>query len=462
MAQGCPVVEASASSSAPRAAARKRVAVLGGGLLGMVLALRLSQQGFAVSVLEAAPAPGGLADAQTIGGYPWDRFYHVVLMSDLNTRALVDELSLTGRLRWGRTRTGFFSDGRLHSMSNTLEFLRFPPLNLIQKLRLGGTIFLASRLKDVRPLERELAVDWLGRWSGARVLERIWLPLLRSKLGENYRIASAAFIWAIIARMYAARRSGLKEEMFGYLDGGYAAVLAALSDRLRESGVNVLGGMPAERITDHGDNVEVELSDGGSLSFDRLVATVPTPEVARLFPQLQAGERERLEAVKYQGIVCGTMLTRTPLSPYYVTNITDPGIALTGVIEMTALVDRDRFGGNALVYLPRYLAQDDPAWAQSDEAFRQQAFESLTRMYPHFRTDDVIDFKVARARHVLAISTLDYTAKAMPPMVTSLPNVSLINSAQIAQGTLNVNETLGVVGDRLTDLVARLHQEPVR
>jgi hypothetical protein len=50
----------------------------------------------------------------------------------------------------------------------------------------------------------------------------------------------------------------------------------------------------------------------------------------------------------------------------------------------------------------------------------------------------------------------------MPPMVTSLPNVSLINSAQIAQGTLNVNETLGVVGDRLTDLVARLHQEPVR
>ena len=34
------------------------------------------------------------------------------------------------------------------------------------------------------------------------------------------------------ARMYAARRSGLKEEMFGYLDGGYGAVLAALSQRL--------------------------------------------------------------------------------------------------------------------------------------------------------------------------------------------------------------------------------------
>ena len=35
----------------------------------------------------------------------------------------------------------------------------------------------------------------------------------------------AAFIWATIARMYAARRSGLKEERFGYVPGGYARVL---------------------------------------------------------------------------------------------------------------------------------------------------------------------------------------------------------------------------------------------
>ena len=77
-------------------------------------------------------------------------------------------------------------------------------------------------------------------------------------------------------------------------------------------------------------------------------------------------------------------------------------------------------------------------------------------MSPHFRAEDVIDFKVARARHVLAISTLDYTARAMPPMLTSLRNVSLLNSAQIAQGTLNVNETLGVVSERLDDLVRHL------
>jgi len=433
-----------------------RIGIVGGGLLGMVLALRLRARGARVTLLDAAPAPGGLADAMRIGDTTWDRFYHVLLMSDLNTRALVDELGLSDRLRWGRTRTGFFTDGRLHSMSNSVEFLRFPPLSLIDKLRLGGTIFLASRLRDVRRLESELAVDWLRRWSGERVLERIWLPLLRSKLGENYRIASAAFIWAIIARMYAARRSGLKEEMFGYVDGGYAVVLDALAAALQKAGVQFLGSATVQRIHDRGDGVDVSLVDGGALSFDRVVSTVPAGAFAQACPQLQPEERERLDRVVYQGIVCGALLTRTPLSPYYVTNITDPGIPLTGIIEMTALVDRERFGGHSLVYLPRYLAQDDPAWAASDEQFAEQSLAALSWMYPHFDRRDVVDFKVARARRVLAISTLGYTDRAMPPLTTSLRNVFQLSSAQIAQGTLNVNETLGVVQTRLPELIARM------
>ena len=280
--------------------------------------------------------------------------------------------------------------------------------------------------------------------------------MLRSKLGENYRIASAAFIWAIIARMYAARRSGLKEEMFGYIDGGYAVVLDALSKALDAAGVQFIGGATARSIVDTSEGVDVTLVDGGALSFDRVVSTVPASVFAKTCPQLRDDERERLERVIYQGIVCGALLTRTPLSPYYVTNITDPGIPLTGIIEMTALVDRERFGGHSLVYLPRYLAQDDAAWSASDAQFTEQSLSALQWMYPHFDRRDVIDFKVARARRVLAISTLDYTARAMPPLVTSMPRVFQLSSAQIAQGTLNVNETLGVVQSRLPELISRM------
>ena len=46
--------------------------------------------------------------------------------------------------------------------------------------------------------------------------------------------------WATIARMYAARQSGLKREMFGYVRGGYARVLERFAEVLEAAGVHSL------------------------------------------------------------------------------------------------------------------------------------------------------------------------------------------------------------------------------
>ena len=115
---------------------------------------------------------------------------------------------LEDKIQWTTTRTGFYVDSKLYSLSNTLEFLQFPPLSFVDKMRLGATIFYASRIKDWKALEKIPVEAWLEHWSGRQVVKKIWLPLLRAKLGENYRETSAAFIWATIARMYAARRRG--------------------------------------------------------------------------------------------------------------------------------------------------------------------------------------------------------------------------------------------------------------
>lgn len=428
----------------PAAGEPCRIAVVGAGLLGAVLALRLARAGHAVELIEAAGEIGGLAGTMKIGDTTWDRFYHVVLLSDLHTRGLLDELGLADRLRWGTTKTGFYTDGRMHSMSNALEFLRFEPLSLLDKLRLGGTIFLASRIRRPEPLERQLATDWLQRWSGKRVVDRIWLPLLRSKLGANATEASAAFIWAIIARLYAARRSGLKEEKFGYIDGGYACVNEALRKALLAAGVRLRFGSPVTAIRRQ-DGFRLSLADGQTTEADRVVCTLAPSLTARIATELSPAERARLTGVTYQGIICAAVRLRRPLSPYYVTNITDRWVPFTGVIEMTALVDRERFGGDSLVYLPLYLPQRADAWALSDGEIRERFLSALMRMHPELTEADVIDFQVSRARQVLAISTLDYSARQMPPVVTSVPGLLCLNAAQIPYGTLNVNETLGLI-----------------
>src|SRR5882724_9673940 len=247
-------------------------AILGSGLLGMTVALRLAQQGQRVSLYESSKELGGLASAWQLGDITWDRHYHVTLLSDSSNRSLLRELGLEQELNWVETKTGFYTGGRMVSMSNSLEFLKFPPINLIDKARLALTILHASRIEDWKALERIPVEEWLRKWSGANTTEKIWLPPPRAKLGANYTQASAAFIWATIARMYAARRSGLKKEMFGYVRGGYARVLARFEELLRREGVEIRVGQKVRRVVrDEEGGVLVETLPAQAREFDKVV-----------------------------------------------------------------------------------------------------------------------------------------------------------------------------------------------
>lgn len=437
------------------------IGIVGGGMLGMTLGLRLAKQGHRVSLFEGGASLGGLAMPARVGPYTWDRFYHVILLSDTRLRALLSEIGLEDQLRWEVTRTGVYGQGGLHSLSTSLEFLTFPLLTLTDKVRLAATILRASRITDGRSLESIPVTEWLLRWSGKRTFERLWLPLLKAKLGENYRVASAAFIWAIIARMYAARRSGLKREMFGYVEGGYATILRQLREQLNQAGVGIHSGQPVTQVRGNETGALISTADGTSMEFDQVILTVPCSKAIALCPQLSPAERERLARPVYQGVICASVLLRRPLAGYYVTNITDPGYPFTAIIEMTALVDRSRFGGNSLIYLPRYLAQNDSFWDRSDTEIREEFLAGLCRVYPDLRREDVLAFEIARVREVLAVSTLNYSTEAMPPVTTTIDHVFLVNSSQIANGTLNVNETIKLAEEQAEFLAGKFRPSSV-
>ena len=390
----------------------KHWAVVGGGFLGMTLALRLAQQGKTVTLYEAAPTLGGLASAWQLGDVVWDRHYHVTLQSDTYLHSLLRELGLENELQWATTRTGFFVNSRLYSFSNLIDFVKFSPLGLVDKFRLGATVFAASRIKDWKLLEKILVTEWLERWSGRSVLEKIWLPLLRAKLGESYRETSAAFIWATIARMYAARRSGMKKEMFGYVRRGYARVIEQFAKILHQNQVCCRVGLSVRSVRSVGRaEIQVELSDGSRESFDQVVLTTALPIVAAVCPQLSATDQRRLSGIKYQGIICASLLLREPLADFYITNITDSWVPFTAVIEMSALVDRKDFGGRALVYLPKYLPSDAPEFQLTDEQIQERFVNALARMYPRFKRENLLCFRLSRVKYLLPIQTLYYSDK---------------------------------------------------
>jgi hypothetical protein len=60
---------------------------------------------------------------------------------------------------------------------------------------------------------------------------------------------------------------------------------------------------------------------------------------------------------------------------------------------------------------------------------------------------------------VQAIPTLNYSRDWLPSLTTSAEHVFVVNAAQIAYGTLNVNETLALAARQAATLATLLHHE---
>jgi protoporphyrinogen oxidase len=435
------------------------VGVIGGGIMGVDIARRLYKKGYDVSIIEGTSEIGGLTIPSSFGDYTWDKFYHVILPDDTLTIDMIKELGLGDELVWNETKTGFFINEQFHSISNIIDFLKFPALNLIDKFRLGVTILAGSFLKNYDRLEKIPVTVWLKRWSGSKTFNKIWLPLLKAKLGDSYKSTSAAFICATIKRLYGARKKGAKKEVFGYVNGGYFRILEKIREKIKSENINAVTNFKVTSIKQNSDqNLVVISSDGKEMVFNYVISSLPSAITAAICPELSDSERERLNNIKYLGVICVSLLLKKSLTPYYVTNITDERIPLTGVIEMTSLVNSSFFGGNTLIYLPKYMSSEDPMFNASDQTIKENFIKSLKLIHHSLTDEEIIYCQVAKAKYVMTLPEMGYS-KNLPSFQTSINKLFVINSSFITDGTLNVNETLKVSASYFPKVLKSIQSE---
>ena len=103
-----------------------RYGVIGGGALGLTLALRLAQRGQDVTVLEQGQVPGGLAASFDVApGIHLERYYHHLFRTDRAATELIEELGLGDRLEWHRPVTTVLVDGVPKQLDSPMSLLRF-------------------------------------------------------------------------------------------------------------------------------------------------------------------------------------------------------------------------------------------------------------------------------------------------------------------------------------------------
>lgn len=443
------------------------VAVVGAGMLGLSIAYRLMQHNIKVTLFESAPRVGGLTETMQIGSLSWDKYYHVTMLSDTELRALLNELDLEHEINWKVTKTLFYTAKGMFPLNNALDYLKLPIMGLIDKIRLGLTIIYASRLETGKVLEQLSAREWLTKLSGANAYQHLWRPLLKAKLGNNYAKVSAAFIWAVIRRFYAARRGGLKTEMFGYVPGGYQRIMAKMTEQMIEQGLVLKTSAAVEQVKlnhDSGLNVSFQNHSAHSLTetlqFDKVILTCPSGQVGQMCPQLSEHEKKQHNDLVYQGIVCPSMLLKRSLGGAYLTYITDDTVPFTAVIEMSSLVAFSDAQDMHLVYLPKYVPSDDILFSYTDEQIKSEFSAALLNMYPSLQESDIVDIHVARSPQVVALSTLNYSDN-LPSYKSSVEGVFIINSAQINNASLSVQETVKLANEKVDSLLTIFQSDKV-
>lgn len=420
----------------------RSVAVIGGGMTGVAAALRLAEYGCRVDVIEAAGEIGGLSNSYSWDSVTWDRFYHVVLSTDQALLDFVNEVGLEDELFWKPTRSGFYRDGKLVSMSSIGDFISFPFLSLWQKFRLGLGILTSIGVKNPDKLDRVFVREWLTRVFGRRVYEKLWDPLLRSKLGEARSKTSAAFIWATITRLYGARSGEAKTEQMGHVRGGYHTILEAAVRKLHDSGVTVHTGSRVESVRTEPGEIVIEAA-GEFRRYDQALLTIPAPEVLRVLGKSGSDGPywAALDEVKYLGVICVFVVLSHQVSPYYVTNLLDQTLPFTGIIEVTNIVDPESFGGRHIVYLPKYVTADGPLNKLSDEEIVSRFVTSLKSVHPHVSEDSVLHTRVFRERDVQPLQEVNYLDQTRG-IKTPLNGIFIANSTMLYNSTLNNNAAI--------------------
>jgi len=430
-----------------------RTAVVGGGILGLTLALRLAQRGVRVDLLEASNELGGLAGSFDYGEFTWDRFYHCILPTDQKLIGVLRELGLEQQLNWTRTGTGYYADGRQYPMNGNRDFLAFPLLSLWEKARLAWITIHARRLANPHELYSISAQAWLTRHCGAHAYEVFWQPLLKAKFGPFHDRVAAAFIWATITRLFGARSGAAKAEHLGYVSGGYAVILARFEQELARLGVRVRTGTRVLGVETLDARCRLQLADS-SEDFAQVFFTTPTRLLrslsgAGLGPVLDEFERAYPSGTTYLGVISCNLVLERPLTPYYVLNLGAGAVGLTGVVEMTNLIDPQReTRGRSLVYLPRYLPSDSAEFERSDEDLRASFLEhGLLRVFPDFDRSTIRSASIQRARFVQALPLVRPHGHArQPPPGWSRP-FALLNTSMLECATLNNNEVVGLVDE---------------
>lgn len=439
-----------------------KVGIIGGGAAGLAAAFELAKKGHQAQVFELAPFLGGQASTFEVGGGRLERGYHHLFMSDTHMVDLIHELGLGHKLAWIESKVGFYYGGKIWKFTSPLDLLRFTPLSMFDRLRLGLVTLYLQKTKNGLKFENFTAAQWLEKRVGRRVYEVVWEPMLRGKFGENYADVSMTWLWGKIYLRVASRGKPWEKEKLGYPMGSFGEVFDTLGERIRQMGsqVHISAGVRRVLVEDgRATGLEVELSQGGleERRYDAVISTTPSYVFTRLVPPLPESYAEKLTGVTYLAAVLLVLVLKQPLSDMYWLNVADRKLPFVGVIEQTNFVDPSLYGGKHIVYFSNYPSRQNPLYQMSGEELLEEILPHLRNINPSFEPSWIEEYyhhKVDAAQPIIGVNY----SQRIPDIRTPIKSLYLANTTQIYPEDRGTNYSVRL-GKEVVDALLEDHQQ---
>ncbi len=405
--------------------------IVGAGFTGLTAGLKLARAGRRVLVLDADGAPGGLAGTfEFRDGVTIEKFYHHWFDNDVYVPELVRELGMEGDVVTMPSKTGMYFNGRHWRLSTPLDLLRFKPLALLDRIRLGLLVLKVRRVKDWKSIEHLSIREWLEPLCGANVYRVVWQPLIENKFSVVADAINAVWMWKKLV-LRGSTRDAKGGEQLAYFKGGFGRLAQAMADEITRLGGELRYHSPVTGVDTDGASVTAVRTAAGPVAARQFLFTPAFPIVADIFQQAAPADwLASLRRVRYLGNVCLVLELDRSLSDTYWLNVNDPGFPFVGVIEHTNFDSPANYDGKHIVFLSRYLAKDDPLWDYADDAYLAFALGHLQRMFPALERSWIHDFRIWRAEFAQPVTERNYSSY-VPGRATPYDNATISTMAQI-------------------------------
>jgi phytoene dehydrogenase-like protein len=344
---------------------QSKVAVIGGGIAGLIAACDLAKAGKQVVVLEKAAQFGGRAMTVRKNGALFNLGGHALYRGGEADR-IFREMGL--KLNGGSPslNVSFLWNNRVVSLPRVLLSRSFTWSGRVELMR------ALAKFMRIDPAADEVAAVNVRTWIERHMREPMGRNLLYSLIRTSTYTNAPDLLCAGPAFGHARRSFRPKAVL--YVEGGWQSIVDQLREAAVRAGAELLHSAGVAAIEHDGAVRKLRLSDGAELEVGRVIAAVPPSEVYRL---VHDADRTALRIWKEQArpaaVACLDLcLKRLPAPRHRVVLGIDEPVFFSNHSGPTPSLARDGWVVHVLKY--HGIGEKDP---RKDEAMLERAMDII-------------------------------------------------------------------------------------